>query len=272
MKLKRVARLAAGGICLGTAVMLIAPYVLNYVSRAAVINAPIISVKSPFDGVLVSPALTPATAVLPDTAVVELRASRSSRTELARLDARIATLIREEASIEREIKTLRKLDAELVSRMRDVRELARNVLEAQLDGLKGELASARERQSRLHRDADRLSKLSNVGSAAQTQADTAQSLAREARGEVARLSAEVDQVEREISGIEDDVLPGIGTEDGSYALQRQDELAIRLADLVGRKERFAAQRAGLKLEADAIRQLAGRSQVLHKGATSQPTA
>ncbi|MBY6057988.1 HlyD family efflux transporter periplasmic adaptor subunit [Leisingera daeponensis] len=225
----------------------------SYISRAAVVNAPIISVKSPFDGALMSDALAPATPVLPATAIVELQASRSSRTELARLEARIGILYREETSISREIAALTRLDQQLLVRMGQVQTLARQVLEAQLSGLRGELAAARERQERLARDAERLGRLSDNGSVPQTQADTAVSLAAEANGEVIRLAAAVEETVRSMAGIKDGILPGLGTEDGSYARQRRDEVAIRLADLKGRKARAAAQRAGLLQEAEALR-------------------
>lgn len=254
MKLKRAARIAAGLACLGAAFMIFAPHATNYISRAAVVNAPIISVKSPFDGALMSGALTPATPVLPATAIVELQASRSSRTELARLEARIGILAREEASISTEITALTQLDQQLLVRMEQVQTLARQVLEAQLSGLRGELAAARERQDRLARDAQRLERLSANGSVPQTQAETAASLAAEANGEVIRLAAAVEETVRSMAGVKDGILPGLGTEDGSYARQRRDEVAIRLADLKGRKARVSAQRIGLLQEAEALRE------------------
>ena len=258
IKLKRTARVLAGGACLGAALMILAPHMTSYVSRAAVVNAPIVSIKSPFDGVLTSAALAPATPVPPASAIVELHASRSSRTELARLESRIRTLALEEASIAIEIDALTGLDAELVARMERVSELAGGVLRSRIDGLRGELAAARERQDRLGRDALRIGRLSASGSAAPAQAENAESLAIEAGGEVIRLAAAVDQTTRELAGVADGVLPGLGTEDGSYARQRQDEVAIRLADLRGRKSRISAQRAGYIEEAGALRQEADR--------------
>ncbi|MCA0855348.1 hypothetical protein [Phaeobacter italicus] len=124
-----------------------------------------------------SDALTPATPVLPTSTIVELQASRSSRTELARLEARSSILAREEISISTEISTLSQLDQRLVVRMERVQTLAREVLEAQLSGLRGELAAARERQGRLAREALRFTQLSANGSVPQAQAETAVSLA-----------------------------------------------------------------------------------------------
>lgn len=137
MKLRRAARIAAGVACLGAAFMIFAPHATSYISRSAVVNAPIISIKSPFDGALMSDALTPATPVLPATAIVELQASRSSRTELARLEARIGILAREEVSISTEIAALTQLDQQLLVRMEQVQTLARQVLQTQLSGLRG---------------------------------------------------------------------------------------------------------------------------------------
>ncbi|MEC8572666.1 MAG: hypothetical protein VXZ09_03395, partial [Pseudomonadota bacterium] len=65
MKLKRTMRIATGLACLGAALAVFIPHLTSYISRAAVVNAPIISVKSPFDGALMSDAHTPATPVLP---------------------------------------------------------------------------------------------------------------------------------------------------------------------------------------------------------------
>jgi len=258
MKLKRTMRIATGLACLGAALTVFIPHLTSYISRAAVVNAPIISVKSPFDGALMSDALTPATPVLPTSTIVELQASRSSRTELARLEARSSIVAREEVSISTEISTLSQLDQRLVVRMERVQTLAREVLEAQLSGLRGELAAARERQGRLAREALRFTQLSANGSVPQAQAETAVSLAAEANGEVIRLTAAVEETVRSIAGIQDGILPGLGTEDGSYARQRRDEVAIRLADLKGRKARIAAQRVGLLQEIEALREEVGR--------------
>ncbi|QFT29406.1 hypothetical protein FIV00_02805 [Labrenzia sp. THAF82] len=254
MKLRRAARIAAGVACLGAAFMIFAPHATSYISRSAVVNAPIISIKSPFDGALMSDALTPATPVLPATAIVELQASRSSRTELARLEARIGILAREEVSISTEIAALTQLDQQLLVRMEQVQTLARQVLQTQLSGLRGELAAAREHQDRRARDAQRFERLYASGSVPQTKAETAASLAVEANGEVIRLAAAVEETVRTMAGVKVGILPGLGTEDGSYARQRRDEVAIRLADLKGRKARVSAQRTGLLHEAEALRE------------------
>ena len=254
MKTKQTMRIVAGLACLFGAVVIIAPHLTNYVSRAAVVNAPILSVKSPFDGSLLSDALTPATPVLPSTAIVKLRASRTSRTELARLEARMNTLTREEETLARQIATLSALDAQLLDRVEEMKKHAELMLRAQLGGLNGERAAAQERQSRLERDGERLERLAANGSAPHTQATRATSLAAEAQGEVIRLTAAVQETRREIASIANGILPGLGTEDGSYAQQRRDEIAIRLADLHSRKDRMSAQHAGLAEEAEALRE------------------
>jgi multidrug resistance efflux pump len=136
--------------------------------------------------------------------------------------------------------------------MEGVRSLAVNVLQAQLSGMAGELAAAEIRQRRLERDAMRLETLQSAGSVPEAQAETARALAEEARGEVIRLGAAIRQAKTEIAGVENGILPGLGTEDGSYARQRQDEVTIRLADLEGRKARVTANREGLGKEVEAL--------------------
>jgi multidrug resistance efflux pump len=249
---ERTFRIGAGVACVAAALSIIGPHVVTRVSQAAVVNAPVISIKSPFDGILTSDAMAPATPILPGTALFEVQASRSSRTELDRLRARIDTLALEETSLAREIATLSRLNEELDARMEDVRGLAVNVLQAQLSGMAGELAAAEIRQRRLERDATRLETLHRAGSVPEAQAETARALAEEARGEVIRLRAAIREATTEIAGVENGILSGLGTEDGSYAQQRQDEVTIRLADLEGRKARVTANREGLQKKAKAL--------------------
>ena len=251
--MKRTLRLLAGLFVLTAASVILSPHAFNFVSRSAVVNAPIISIKSPFEGLLISTPRRPGQAVPPSEPIVEVTASMTTTAELARLEARVRAVNDERKAILEEISALETLDANLLTRAQQVSALAGDVLRYRRDGLRSQRQALEELALFLEAEAERVVQLAKSGTVTSAHLQEAASQARAARAEIGALTAQLGQVTRELQAIEQGLLPAFGSEDGSYALQRRDEVAIRLADLRTRAASLAAQSQSTKFEIDALR-------------------
>ncbi len=240
MSVGRVTRLSLGTLMLGGAVAVLAPHATHFVSRSAVVNAPLVSLAAPFDGLFQSDPLAPADVVPPHTPVFELAPDPAERLERARIVSDISRLRGEIRALEREIEALESLDRALADRDAETRRLAHDVLALDLEAIETRINAAQVRYDRLSREASRQQRLVDAGSVPATVAEDAADLARVAQAERDRLRVEARRVMRERAAIDIGALPAFGTEDGAYARQRQDEIAIRHADLVSRRDRLAA--------------------------------
>ncbi|NNL35182.1 MAG: hypothetical protein HKP35_05140, partial [Silicimonas sp.] len=100
--------IAALFVCSAVAALLW-PRATGYVSRFAVVNAPVLTVRAPVNGVIMSPTPGLAAAVARDDILFDLRATQTSRSEVARLRAELqirtaeAHALREEERLAAEV-------------------------------------------------------------------------------------------------------------------------------------------------------------------------
>ncbi len=259
MKLRRTTRILVGSFVLLSVAVILSPHVMNRVAQSAVINAPVVSVKSPFDGFLTSASRRPGDPVLPGDKIVELIASRAAHSETGRLEAHRAALASERAAITAEIESLKALDADLSRRSEQVRSLAGDVLVFEREALLSDTRAAEEDATFLRAEADRLASLRTTGTASKSHHERAASEASKAESRLAALRSNLALIERKIFALKEGSLPAFGSEDGSYARQRRDEVALRLADLRTRRDTLGARMeaatgeiAALKIETDRL--------------------
>lgn len=239
--MKRFARLAVGSFVLVAAAVVLSPHAFNFVSRSAIVNAPVISIKSPFEGLLMSRPRRPGEPISPGIPVVEISASMGTTVEVARLTAHARALGQERGAILDELSSLERLDGDLKDRMRMVTTLTGDVLRLRRDGLLSRQRAAQDRARSLEAEADRVEQLARSGAVSTAHLERTASDARAAREEIGALDAELSQIALELQAIEQGTMTTVGMEDGSYAQQRRDEVAIRLADLRTRAAVLSAQ-------------------------------
>ncbi|MBS0125366.1 HlyD family efflux transporter periplasmic adaptor subunit [Thetidibacter halocola] len=250
--IKRKLRLAVGLLVLSGAAITTAPHVLNTISESAVINAPVLSVKAPFDGVLIAGDRRRGDPIAPGQTMVSIAASRIQRAELERLKAREATLTEHVLALSAEILRLEALDVSLADRSEQIRRIAFDVLVLERDALLGRVGAADRRAANLAAEADRFERLEQVGAVAGNRAGDIRTEAAIAADERRALGAELARAERQIRAVEGGALPAFGSEDGAYAQQRRDEVAIRLADLQTRRAIAAAEQRSTGAELAAL--------------------
>ncbi|MEL6915493.1 MAG: HlyD family efflux transporter periplasmic adaptor subunit [Pseudomonadota bacterium] len=259
--------------------VLTAPHALNTISESAVVNAPVVSIKAPFDGVLVDRPRRKGDAIPAQTSIVAFEARHEDRGELERLAARADYLGEEQRALRAEISELRALDGELARRADVVLSVASDVLRLDQAVLESRVVAARHRLAFLADEGERLERLNETGAVSVTRVEEARADIRAQQGLLEGLEIELARAGRQIRAVEEGALPAFGSEDGSYARQRRDEIAIRIADLETRAalagaevRRVAAEQVALAAHIDARSVFAPRSDAGALAWTASPTA
>jgi multidrug resistance efflux pump len=241
-----ILRLGVGTMMLGAVAIVMAPHVTHHVSRNAVVNAPVLVMVAPFDGRFVSAPLMPGMAVLAGTPAFEIEAAEGMRLERVQLLAERGRISEEIEALEAEIAALDALDAALVRRDAEARDLIAGVLALRIEAARAERRAAVARAGMAKDEAERRRSLAARGTLPESEADLASAEAEAIAAEVDRLGAEVERLGLErraaLSGAAGDLALG----DGSYARQRRDEVTIRRADLVSRRDRLVASREAVE--------------------------
>lgn len=253
MKLGRNVRILAGIVVLLGAGVVLSPHATSHVSHSAVVNAPVVAVHSPFEGRLVSRPHQPGEAISPGDTILSLVASRGSRTEIARLDAEVARLRREKQTLVSEMESLQALDRNLQLRQAAIVAFAERALELRHRALAAELDAKRVEAGLAHGARARFEELSKRGALASATLERARADADRADLLVDQLTAELARVDHDLGAVRAGMLPAVGSEDGSYAQQRRDEISIRIADLSTRRDVIDGRIHSARSEVAALR-------------------
>lgn len=221
------------------------PSVFHYVSTGAVVNAPVVTLRAPFDGTVTAPSTGISTSVSPDDPLVVLSRDRADENIIGDLEARlIATSGRLEAIAAQRI-ALRSLRDGLNQRAEIHAERANAWLAAREAEAEARTAAASARLTEAVAHRDRQRQLAQSGAltrvalnSAETDARVAESLRAAERAAHVRLS-----VARQ--ALEDGVPLTEGGEGQSTILSRLDDLDLQLAALDKDHASLDAERRGL---------------------------
>lgn len=246
-------RISVALLLLGTAGFSVAPYATSYVSTSAVINAPLISVNAPFDGVVKTPSKRVIYPVSLDEELFELEHSMAGNSELRSLNSQLNSVTGEIVGLRKQSRDLEELSNELKSRQSDLvharMEWFSHVLnEAQAESKRA--TTVAEKATEQMNVIDNLTKrgMSPKNELIETQVRLAEAHAdlQKANANVARL-----QVER------DTVNSGKGIDLSSNDMQeinyRLDEITVRQADIDSHLLRLEARKSGLQVEIRGLR-------------------
>lgn len=238
-------RLTAAAFLLGATTITLAPHVVSYVATSAVVNAPVITVRAPFDGVVSAASGNLSAPVARGGTLVALQADRADRTAVAELTARRTAISGERIALETTRARLTDQQADLEHRKARHRDHALKLLaarkaeaQARLDA---ENARLDERQADLGRH-QRLAQLGALARVALSEAELGKAVSQSAR---AAARARLESLALAEEALRDTV-PVDGVADGlSDILNRLDTLRTRLADLDQRRDTLAAMDTAL---------------------------
>lgn len=245
MDKSRALRLGAAGILLISVGAILMPAMTSYVSTSAVVNAPLITIRSPYDGRISQESPRVASLVPAGARLVEVDGDRAARDLLTGLQAEGARWAREFEALAREQAALGSLSEALESREGRHRALGLDLQAAQAREVAADLAAARSSLREVSQRMTRTASLVDTGRA------PAATLERE-QVELDAITAEVDrQVARlDASRVAKKALgDGIALDgsfgEGATARQQLDDITMRRADLATQAARAEAQVAAI---------------------------
>lgn len=223
---------------------LLAPYATSYVSTSAVVNAPLITLRAPFDGRIREASPATARPVAAHAPLGLFEGARQDQGVLAGLIAQDRAAAGAIAAIAAEEAALRALSAEIERREEQYRAqgLAANRAAQQeiLARIRASNAEGQEIVARVARSRQLVQE--NARPPALLEQETSQLSVNQA--ERAALMAQLEAARIRGRGLESGLLPGTAGED-AYGRQRRDEIAMRLATLGTEAARLAAERQAL---------------------------
>ncbi len=229
----------------------VAPFVVNHISTAAVINAPLHAVLSPLNGVIEAPSR--AAGVPPGTALVSVRRSIADDRALRALAHRADGAATAIAALDTRIAELDLIAADLARRLQHFQAAAL----ARLDAERAELAAERTAaEAALDQAGARLARARALGGhVSQTVLEDAATAVRTGEAEVVRIRARIAGIEAERTAMEGGAQLRDGYNDVPYSRQRLDQLRIDRIALQADRARLVAERAELESQIGAERAL-----------------
>ncbi|MFO1071635.1 MAG: HlyD family efflux transporter periplasmic adaptor subunit [Geminicoccaceae bacterium] len=245
----RMVRLLAGAALLLVALGIYLPQLTHSVSREAVLNTPLVAVRSPIAGTVSGPAPVAGTVVRAGEPLLRVENPRVDAGRLGQLELEAAALHEKVVAGEHEEAELDALAGELTRRLQLHRQATAQDLTAEARQLvaAGESAAARvaEREAAMAR----LERLGPKGVATQADLDQVRAELVAARAELARLGLERERVEARQAALADGTYLGADRNDVPYSQQRLDEVRLRRIELASE---LARDRSALAAQTDAV--------------------
>lgn len=252
-------RLVAAGFVGSAVVALLWPQATGYVSKFAVINAPVLTVRAPIDGTIVVATPGVASPLRRDDVLLDVRATRASRAELARLQADVSAKTRQAGALldeEASAQAIRDMLEKRVSREveSEVTYLVHKISEEQ--AIRDMHAAQLGRATRFFQ---RARELSERGMRPEYEVEDARTAVLELEALIAASEARTYAMETELAAIRDGLPSPAGTGRRDFAHDRLDDIAMALADIKsrrmaaeGQRDAALAQLAELRDELDGL--------------------
>jgi multidrug resistance efflux pump len=214
-------------------------------SLEGTVTSPLVTIRSPIDGVVTAKATTIGASVRPHEALFVIEAHQLDTRLRAELEAKLAAAQQQTLVIDRKIAEPTTLRTQLQAR----NQVHREATLARLDALIGETTADLNRgkavMERTQHEVSRSKTLSTKGLIAQTTLDDAVLADQHERFDVERLTAALKRLAVERTAAKNGLLLGEGYGDAPYSQQRIDELATRLIE--AKAERDSVQQTQQEL-------------------------
>lgn len=229
------------------------PRATGYVSIFAVVNAPVQTVRAPINGVIVTPTPGLAAPVSRDEVLIDLAATQTSRSEIARLTAEVT-------SREAEAAALREQEFIAETVVRGLRARVARETESEIVFLTRKLEQARADRrlnevawDRANAEWRRLEPLVDRGTVPARDMEEAGFRLAEAEAELAADDAAIAALRVELQAIEAGLPSPAGTGRRDYAYDRLDDMELALADIRTLRLAAEARREAARFELASIR-------------------
>ncbi|RUU14475.1 HlyD family efflux transporter periplasmic adaptor subunit [Mesorhizobium sp. USDA-HM6] len=264
---KRFVRVAVGVLLLVAAFLALLPGITGYTSLDGTINARFAEISSPIEGtVLQTPPKTGTH--LPENAVLlTIRNERVNRAVETSLVAELEITRHRVQALENQRSELEALRSGLGRRFNAYSKAMINSIEQQIAISRQRITMLAARRSASAAELKRNSTLMVRGVVSQSSVDEAQATEIAASAEVEVENLTLKRLERQLEAMRQGIFLEDGQNDVPYSNQRQDELAIQIADL---DARAAESRARLGQISNQLAEEARRVDSLERAVVTMP--
>ncbi|TVQ37858.1 MAG: hypothetical protein EA356_03695 [Geminicoccaceae bacterium] len=243
------------------------PRVVETVTYDAVLNAPVLAVRSPIGGTLVQPPPPPGTVVRTGTLLAEIVDPRAASAVLEELATARDSAEHARLAFAAEDAGLAAIAASLAEGAEAHRRATRVALSHRLAIAEAELTAAQAEAERAAKEHGRANHLAATDTISRHRHDQTAAASRTADAEAEVARTRIAQLRAEISALDAGVYVGDDHNDVPYSRQRLDEVELRRLEVQRRMGELAAQRDALDTEM-AIKR--GRLQALDRVALEAP--
>jgi multidrug resistance efflux pump len=244
----RLGKIAAAAAFAVAAVYFAGEQVFTASSLEGTVTSPLITIRSPIDGVVSVNGLKPGSPVGQQDPVFTVEDRLVDNRLRIELEAKLASSRREILVIDAKRADLEALRDDIQQRSATHKAATVARLEYIIAETSAQLSAAKAQAERSHTESHRMITLAASGVAAQAKLEDTTLGEQKARFEAERLSAAMKRLNVELSAAKSGVLLGEGYSDSPYSQQRIDELSMHLIEL-------SAERASLE---NTQRELAAR--------------
>lgn len=241
-----IVRVSLATVLLAAVIFSMRPYMTSYVSTYALVNAPLVSVSAPFNGVVDVESVGVVQPVHKGDVVFVLKNAKSQRSEELALTAELSAISGEMAGLRRQLDDLAELSDDLVAR-RDAKASARREwFLPKLDEARWEIAKAEAQLAQDEEVHKRTLNLSERGTASDLEVIKTEANLSASNAELNRRKAVLRRLEVEEKTMDGALEIDMSEGDFGQIEYRIDEIAIRRADLDARLLGLQTRFAGLK--------------------------
>jgi multidrug resistance efflux pump len=205
-------------------------------SLEGTVTSPLITIRSPIDGVVTPNSAKIGTSVSQHEALFVVEAHQLDTRLRAELEAKLTAAQQQTVVIDRKIAELSTLRTQLQARNQLHREATLARIETLIGETTADLNRAKAVVERTQIELSRAKTLSANGLIAQTALDDALLTSQQARFDMERFTASVKRLTVERTAAKSGVLLGEGYSDAPYSQQRIDELLARLIEAKAERE------------------------------------
>lgn len=234
------------------------PRFTSHISTSAVVNAPVVIIRSPVEGVVENYRFETAAMVSPGEELLVFREMGTDLSAQADIQARLSMSQAAAEAVRKRIATIEALRKDLILRHETYLKWQQAILEREVEALDAEQREARQRLEALTLEADRRRTLRDRATVAE---NTYQEIEYQRRAQVERilaLQAHRDVRQLKLQALKDGILAGTDGSNTQYTLQRQDEARLEIAALDDELRDHLAETEALSVQLEVQRQIFAR--------------
>lgn len=224
------------------------PRVVSHISTSAVVNAPVLIIRSPVEGLMEGYEFAVGSSISQGQDIAVLRESGTDEIQRTNLEARLAIVEAAVTAVEKRIIDVEEIQHSLKTRHRIYREWHTAVLEREVEEIEAQLRGALARASALEKAVKRASDLHARQMIADTELLESSTQLVEQEERVSEIEARLGARRLMLSAMRDDTLAGTAGTNTAYTMQRQDEVGLELARLRDELRDHKAERDALQTQ------------------------